>query len=173
MDIGSRVMHQRHGVCTVVDRRTREVGDQRIEYLVLDVQQPEDAVAGDLTLMVSVEEAESQLRPACDPAVARAALAALSDGEDSPIASADNWRAVAARGDSLLGSDDLVGQARLVRDLERDDAESGLSGTLKRLRDRALRQVAGEIGLALGWDRDRAVEEIAAGIHGDATSHAA
>lgn len=153
-------VHPIHGICRRIGTQTRDVGDETRTYVELRVDaSPSGRPA--LSVLLPEEEILEHVRETVEPSVAKAALAAFKDGQDSPIVTAGSWRARVARAEKAINNGDLVRLARVYRDLELRHADRGLSNTERQVADKIHDLIAGELVGALDWDIDRAVSEIA------------
>lgn len=154
-------VHPIHGICRKIGTQTRDVGNEKRTYVELRVDaSPSGRPA--LSVLLPEEEILEHVRETVEPSVAKAALAAFNDGEESPIVNAGSWRARVARAEAAINDGDLARLARVYRDMELRHADRGLSNTERQVTDKIHDLIAGELVGAFGWDVDRAVTEIAA-----------
>jgi RNA polymerase-interacting CarD/CdnL/TRCF family regulator len=156
-----RYVHPRHGICRVIGRQERKVGDGMRTYVELQVDASPTGRAA-LTMLLPEDELLEHVRQIVSDDVAEAALAALADDQPSAIDGASSWRARVAKAETTLDGGDLVELARVLRDFAIQDADSGLSNSERRMADHIRDLVVGELVGAKDWDVDHAVEVVEA-----------
>lgn len=154
-----RYVHPRHGICRVIGRQERKVGDGMRTYVELQVDASPTGRAA-LTMLLPEDELLEHVRQIVSDDVAEAALAALTDDQPSAIDGATSWRARVAKAETTLDAGDLVELARVLRDFAIQDADSGLSNSERRMADHIRDLVVGELVGAKDWSVDRAVEVV-------------
>lgn len=153
-------VHPIHGICRKIGTQVRDFGDESRTYVELRVDaSPSGRPA--LSVLLPEEEILEHVRETVEPAVAKAAMAAFQDGQDSPIVTAGSWRSRVARSEAAINEGDLVKLARVYRDLELRHADRGLSNTERQTADKIHDLIVGELVGAFGWEVDRAVSEVA------------
>lgn len=153
-------VHPLHGICRVVGTQERTIGGEHRTYVELRVDASPSGRAA-LSMLLPQDQLLDHVRETSEPAEAKAALVALTDGEPSRVASASSWRSRVARTDQVADSGDLVEMARAYRDLEHRDRERGLSSTERRSADRVHDLIVGELVGAMDWTVERAVQAVA------------
>lgn len=156
-----RYVHPRHGICRVIGRQERQVGDGMRTYVELQVDASPSGRAA-LTMLLPEDELHEHVRDIAPEALADEALAAITDREPSALHGASSWRARVAKAEAALEEGDLVELARVLRDFEVQDADAGLSNSERRIADHIRDLVVGELVGAKGWTVDHAVEVVAA-----------
>lgn len=156
-------VHPIHGICRKIGTQERDFGDETRTYVELRVDaSPSGRPA--LSVLLPEDEILQHVRETVEPSIAKAALAALRDGEPSPIQTASSWRARVARAESAMNDGDLVMLANVYRDLEQRHADRGLSNTERQVADKIHDLIVGELVGAFGWEVDRAVSEVASNL---------
>lgn len=154
-----RYVHPRHGICRVIGRQERKVGDGMRTYVELEVDASPTGRAA-LTMLLPEDELLEHVRQIVSDDVAEAALAALTDDDPSAIDGASSWRARVAKAETTLDGGDLVELARVLRDFAVQDADAGLSNSERRMADHIRDLVVGELVGAKDWSVDHAVEVV-------------
>lgn len=154
-----RYVHPRHGICSVLGRQDRQVGDDVKTYVELRVDASPSGRAG-LTMLLPEDELLDHVREVASVATADAALKALGDDTPSLMEGASSWRARVAKAETAMEDGDLVELAHVLRDFAIQDAESGLSNSERRVADHIRDLVVGELVGAKGWSVDQAVEAV-------------
>jgi RNA polymerase-interacting CarD/CdnL/TRCF family regulator len=155
-----RYVHPRHGICRVLGRQERTVGDGTRTYVELQVDASPSGRAA-LTMLLPEDELMEHVREVASTEVAEAALKAMKDRKMSVIDGASSWRVRVAKAEAAIEDGDLVELGRVLRDLVRQDHASGLSNSERRVADHVRDLVVGELVGALGWT----VEEAAAAVN--------
>ena len=148
-EIGEGVVHPVRGAGHITDIEYQTIGGEPRKYYVIDM------VAGDMKLLVPVENAEEiGLRRKVDPAKAERLLAAVS-APAQLLPKEPKERHVMLG--SILSGEDMVRKAEGLRDLgwrrHRQRLPAGDESAFRRLRH----LLAGEIALALGVGFDEAL----------------
>lgn len=159
MSTDERYVHPRHGICRVIGRQDRQVGDATRTYVELQVDASPSGRAA-LTMLLPEDELLEHVREVAGTDAADAALAALTDEVASRLDGADSWRARVARAESTADEGDLEEMARVVRDFAIQDADSGLSNSERRVAEHVKDLVVGELVGAMGWSVEDAVEAV-------------
>ena len=154
-----RYVHPRHGICRVLGRTERQVGDETKVYVELQVDASPTGRAA-LTMLLPEDELLEHVREVGDEDAAELALAALTDDEPSAITGAESWRARVAKAETAVDEGELTELARVLRDFAVQDAESGLSNSERRVADHVRDLVVGELVGAMDWTVDEAVEAV-------------
>lgn len=154
-----RYVHPRHGICRVLGRTERQVGDHSKVYVELKVDASPSGRAA-LTMLLPEDELLDHVREVSDEEAGEVALAALVDDEPSPITDAGTWRARVAKAEAAVDEGDLTELARVLRDFAVQDAESGLSNSERRVADHVRDLVVGELVGAMDWTVEEAVEAV-------------
>ena len=154
-----RYVHPRHGICRVIGRQERKVGDGMRTYVELQVDASPSGRAA-LTMLLPEDELLEHVRQIAPEKTADAALDALTDREPSDLEGASSWRARVAKAESSMEGGDLVELARVLRDFAVQDADSGLSNSERRVADHIRDLVVGELVGAKEWTVEHAVEVV-------------
>lgn len=154
-----RYVHPRHGICRVLGRQERQVGDGTRVYVELQVDASPTGRAA-LTMLLPEDELLDHVREVAAEEVGEAALQALTDNHPSTVSGAENWRARVAKAEAAVEEGDMVELARVLRDLEAQDAETGLSNSERRVADHVRDLVVGELVGAMDWTVEQAVEAV-------------
>lgn len=154
-----RYVHPRHGICRVLGRTERQVGDETKVYVELQVDASPSGRAA-LTMLMPEDELLEHVREVSDEEAGQVALAALTDDEPSVITGAATWRARVAKAESAVDEGDLTELSRVLRDFAIQDAESGLSNSERRVADHVRDLVVGELVGAMDWSVEEAVEAV-------------
>ncbi|MEE8600999.1 CarD family transcriptional regulator [Euzebya tangerina] len=148
---GDHVVHQVHGPGTVIEVTTRDMPGGPREYVSLQL--------ATMTLLVPLDEVDdSGLRQPIDAADAHSIIELLGkESLDDP-----GHRARRSRNRSRIASGEAEGLAKVVRSLKALRQESGrpLRYADKNHLRQALRQLVGELALALGIDETEAEEMV-------------
>lgn len=154
-----RYVHPRHGICRVLGRQNRTVGDGTRTYVELQVEASPSGRAA-LTMLLPEDELMDHVREVASKSVAEAALKAMTDRKASVIEGAASWRVRVAKAETAIEDGDLVELGRVLRDLVKQDHDSGLSNSERRVADHVRDLVVGELVGAMAWS----VEEAAAAV---------
>lgn len=152
LKVGDIVAYPPHGVGRVTAREKRVVLGTKQEVVVL-------ALDDDLSVTLTLDRAQEQVRPLLDEAGIRAVQETLR--EDSPF-SDDVWAKRLKDGQAKLRSGDPRELAEIVRDGARREhrmtssGNSKLSTSERALWVKARELLSGEIGLVRGVDRAEA-----------------
>lgn len=154
-----RYVHPRHGICHVLGRQERKVGDGTRVYVELQVDASPSGRAA-LTMLLPEDELLDHVREVAERDVAQAALDALADDQPSVIGDSPTWRARVAKAEAAVDDGDLVELARVLRDLEAHDSASGLSNSERRVTDHVRDLVVGELIGAMNWSLEEAMDAV-------------
>lgn len=154
-----RYVHPRHGICRVLGRQDRQVGDAVKTYVELRVDASPSGRAA-LTMLLPEEELLDHVREVASVATADAAVAALADDQPSPLEGAASWRARVAKAETSMEDGDLIELAHVLRDFAIQDAQTGLSNSERRIADHIRDIVVGELVGAKDLTVDEAVEVV-------------
>lgn len=154
-----RYVHPRHGICRVIGRQERAVGDGVRTYVELQVDASPSGRAA-LTMLLPEDELHEHVRDIVPERTADAALRAITSTTPSIMQGAPSWRARVAKAETALEEGDLIELARVLRDFAVHDADSGLSNSERRVADHLRDLVVGELVGAKGWTVDQALEAV-------------
>ena len=157
--VGEVVVYPHHGAAVIEDIETREMGGEKLEYLVLHINQ------SDLVVRVPIKNADNVgVRDVVGKEGLEKVFSVLRD-ED--VEEAGNWSRRYKANQERLASGDINKVAEVVRDLWRRDQDRGLSAGEKRMLGKARTILVGELALAKPVDEKKAdtmMEEIDATI---------
>ncbi|MCZ9309791.1 CarD family transcriptional regulator [Corynebacterium uberis] len=151
--VGDVVVYPHHGAAVIDDIEHREIGGEKLEYLVLSINQ------SDLVVRVPVKNAELVgVRDVVGDEGLRKVFGVL---RETDVEEAGNWSRRYKANQERLASGDVNKVAEVVRDLWRRDQDRGLSAGEKRMLAKARQILVGEIALADTEDKKRADEFLA------------
>jgi CarD family transcriptional regulator len=151
-DVGDTLVLAHHGVGTVVERRVRDLGGGRREYLTVELQRRS------MTVRIPTAALDrARLRPVASQAELRRCLNTL---EAAPQAPPGNWANRRKEARSKIGSGDPHQLAELVRDLAHLGSAKPLAANDHGLYTTARELLESELAVALELDRPAAAAEI-------------
>jgi CarD family transcriptional regulator len=151
-DVGDALVLAHHGVGTVVERRVRDLGGGRREYLTVELQRRS------MTVRIPTAALDgTRLRPVASPAELRRCLNTLGA---TPQAAAGNWANRRKEALSKIGSGDPRRLAEVVRDLAHLGSAKPLAANDRGLYATARELLESELAVALELDRPAAAAEI-------------
>ena len=157
--VGEVVVYPHHGAAVIEDIEERQMGGEKLEYLVLHINQ------SDLVVRVPIKNAKNVgVRDVVGKEGLEKVFSVLRD-ED--VEEAGNWSRRYKANQERLASGDINKVAEVVRDLWRRDQDRGLSAGEKRMLGKARTILVGELALAKPVDEKKAdtmMEEIDATI---------
>ena len=157
--VGEVVVYPHHGAAVIEDIEERQMGGEKLEYLVLHINQ------SDLVVRVPIKNADNVgVRDVVGKEGLEKVFSVLRD-ED--VEEAGNWSRRYKANQERLASGDINKVAEVVRDLWRRDQDRGLSAGEKRMLGKARTILVGELALAKPVDEKKAdtmMEEIDATI---------
>lgn len=157
--VGEVVVYPHHGVAVIEDIEERQMGGEKLEYLVLHINQ------SDLVVRVPIKNAKNVgVRDVVGKEGLEKVFSVLRE-ED--VEEAGNWSRRYKANQERLASGDINKVAEVVRDLWRRDQGKGLSAGEKRMLGKARHILVGELALAKPVDEKKAdtmLEEIDATI---------
>ena len=157
--VGEVVVYPHHGAAVIEDIEERQMGGEKLEYLVLHINQ------SDLVVRVPIKNAKNVgVRDVVGKEGLEKVLSVLRE-ED--VEEAGNWSRRYKANQERLASGDINKVAEVVRDLWRRDQGKGLSAGEKRMLGKARHILVGELALAKPVDEKKAdtmLEEIDATI---------
>ena len=146
--VGQTVVHPHHGAAVVDQFEERELHGEKQRYVVLRLEE------NDLTLKVPSGRCEEVgIREVIDEDDVADILEVL---EGEPDTSNKHWARRLKRNQRRMRSGDPMQVAEVVRDLAAKDQTKGLSPAEKRLRDKAMLMLCGELAAATKTDLERA-----------------
>lgn len=138
--VGDVVVYPHHGAAHIKDIETREIGGEKLEYLVLAINQ------SDLVVRVPIKNAEMVgVRDVVGDEGLKTIFGML---RMTDVEEAGNWSRRYKANQERLASGDVTKVAEVVRDLWRRDQGKGLSAGEKRMLTKARQIIVGEIALA-------------------------
>lgn len=157
--VGEVVVYPHHGAAVIEDIEEREMGGEKLEYLVLHINQ------SDLVVRVPIKNAKSVgVRDVVGKEGLEKVFSVLRE-ED--VEEAGNWSRRYKANQERLASGNINKVAEVVRDLWRRDQGKGLSAGEKRMLGKARHILVGELALAKPIDEKKAdtmMEEVNATI---------
>ena len=157
--VGEVVVYPHHGAAVIEDIEERQMGGEKLEYLVLHINQ------SDLVVRVPIKNAKNVgVRDVVGKGGLEKVFSVLRE-ED--VEEAGNWSRRYKANQERLASGDINKVAEVVRDLWRRDQGKGLSAGEKRMLGKARHILVGELALAKPVDEKKAdtmLEEIDATI---------
>ena len=157
--VGEVVVYPHHGAAVIEDIEERQMGGEKLEYLVLHINQ------SDLVVRVPIKNAKNVgVRDVVGKEGLEKVFSVLRE-ED--VEEAGNWSRRYKANQERLASGDINKVAEVVRDLWRRDPGKGLSAGEKRMLGKARHILVGERALAKPVDEKKAdtmLEEIDATI---------
>ena len=157
--VGEVVVYPHHGAAVIEDIEERQMGGEKLEYLVLHINQ------SDLVVRVPIKNAKNVgVRDVVGKEGLEKVFSVLRE-ED--VEEAGNWSRRYKANQERLASGDINKVAEVVRDLWRRDQGKGLSAGEKRMLGKARHILVGELALAKPVDEEKAdtmLEEIDATI---------
>lgn len=153
--VGEVVVYPHHGAARIADIEQREIGGEKLDYLVLQILQ------SDLEVRVPVKNTELVgVREVVNEEGLQKVFSVL---RESDVEEAGNWSRRYKANQERLASGDINKVAEVVRDLWRRDQGKGLSAGEKRMLGKARQILVGELALAEPVDETK-VAEMEAGI---------
>ena len=157
--VGEVVVYPHHGAAVIEDIEERQMGGEKLEYLVLHINQ------SDLVVRVPIKNAKNVgVRDVVGKEGLEKVFSVLRE-ED--VEEAGNWSRRYKANQERLASGDINKVAEVVRDLWRRVQGKGLSAGEKRMLGKARHILVGELALAKPVDEKKAdtmLEEIDATI---------
>lgn len=146
--VGQTVVHPHHGAAVVDEFEERELHGEPQRYVVLRLDED------DLTLKVPSGLCEEVgIREVIDSDDVDEVLTVL---QGEPDTSNKHWARRLKRNQRRMRSGDPAQVAKVVRDLAAKDQVKGLSPAEKRLRDKAMIMLCGELAVAINADLEGA-----------------
>ncbi|MCX2163500.1 CarD family transcriptional regulator [Corynebacterium auriscanis] len=142
--VGDTVVYPHHGAAVIEGIEQREFKGEKVDYLVLRINQ------GDLSVRVPAANAEKVgVRDVVGEEGLRKVFSVL---RETDVEEAGNWSRRYKANQERLTSGDVNKVAEVVRDLWRRDQDRGLSAGEKRMLAKARQILVGELALAEGVD---------------------
>jgi CarD family transcriptional regulator len=151
--VGDKVVHRVHGAGIITGKRERQLTKTPHRYFVIEMVGPHS------TLMVPIDKAEQCLRSVSKTATLRRLLMDKLAGQPSQLPK--DYRERAAQIENKLKSGETRKWIEVVRDLTHRREQGRKSQIDRRLLDRAMHVLAGELALAQGIDPEKAEIHIA------------
>ncbi|MSS83223.1 CarD family transcriptional regulator [Actinomycetaceae bacterium WB03_NA08] len=150
--VGETVVYPHHGAAEIVEIKQRELGGEKVEYLVLHVAQ------SDLEIEVPSKNVDLVgVREVVDDAGVEHVLDVLRAVD---VEEPSNWSRRFKANQEKIATGNIVRVSEVVRDLSRRDADKGLSAGEKRMLTKARQILVSELKLARDVDEDEATEEL-------------
>jgi CarD family transcriptional regulator len=150
--VGHKVIHFAQGAGVITDKREMQITETSKCYLVIDM------IGSDSTLMIPADKAEQRLRPVCKRTALRRLL--TSELADEPKKLPKDYKKRKKHIESKLKSGETKEWVEVVRDLTHRDEQKSLSTGDRKLLDRAVDLLSGELALAQGIDQEEAVSRL-------------
>ncbi|OFS21932.1 CarD family transcriptional regulator [Corynebacterium sp. HMSC04H06] len=157
--VGEVVVYPHHGAAVIEDIEQREMGGEKLEYLVLHINQSD--------LVVRVPSKNAKKVGVRDVVGKEGLEKVFSVLREEDVEEAGNWSRRYKANQERLASGDINKVAEVVRDLWRRDQDRGLSAGEKRMLVKARQILVGELALAKPVDdakADKMMDEINATI---------
>lgn len=151
--VGDKVMHRIHGAGVITEKKEMQVTDRPTCYFVIDV------LGSRSTLMVPTDKAERRLRPVSKMATLRRLLTNRLAGQPGKLPK--NYKKRAGQIKDKLKSGRVKAWIEVVRDLIHRDEQKPLSRGDRKLLDRAMDLLSGELALAQGIEQEKAETQLA------------
>ncbi|WP_291314057.1 CarD family transcriptional regulator [Corynebacterium sp. UBA2622] len=146
--VGEVVVYPHHGAARIADIEQREIGGEKLDFLVLNILQ------SDLEVRVPVKNTE--LVGVRDVVNEEGLQKVFSVLRETDVEEAGNWSRRYKANQERLASGDINKVAEVVRDLWRRDQGKGLSAGEKRMLGKARQVLVGELALAQPVDEKKA-----------------
>ena len=149
--VGEVVVYPHHGAARIADIEQREIGGEKLDYLVLQILQ------SDLEVRVPIKNTELVgVREVVNEEGLQKVFSVL---RETDVEEAGNWSRRYKANQERLASGDINKVAEVVRDLWRRDQGKGLSAGEKRMLGKARQILVGELALAEPVD-EKKVEDM-------------
>ena len=148
--VGEVVVYPHHGAARIADIEQREIGGEKLDYLVLQILQ------SDLEVRVPIKNTE--LVGVRGVVNEEGLLKVFSVLREADVEEAGNWSRRYKANQERLASGDINKVAEVVRDLWRRDQGKGLSAGEKRMLGKARQILVGELALAEPVDEEKVSE---------------
>lgn len=146
--VGEVVVYPHHGAARITDIEEREMGGEKLEFLVLKILQ------SDLEVRVPIKNTE--MVGVRDVVGKEGLEKVFSVLRETDVEEAGNWSRRYKANQERLASGDINKVAEVVRDLWRRDQDRGLSAGEKRMLGKARQILVGELALAQPVDEEKA-----------------
>jgi CarD family transcriptional regulator len=150
--VGDKVIHCSQGAGIITEKKEMQVTEAPKSYFVIRM------IGSDSTLMVPLDKAEERLRPACKGAVLRRLL--MDELVDEPQKLPQDYKERRKHIESKLKSGETKEWVEVVRDLMHRDEQRSLSTGDRKLLDRAIDLLSGELALAQEVDQAEAISRL-------------
>ncbi|MBV7281953.1 MULTISPECIES: CarD family transcriptional regulator [unclassified Corynebacterium] len=148
--VGDTVVYPHHGAARIEAMEQRQMGDDVLDFLVLQILQSD--------LVVRVPAKNVELVGVRDVVGDEGLRKVFSVLRDMDVEEAGNWSRRYKANQERLASGDVNKVAEVVRDLWRRDQDRGLSAGEKRMLAKARQILVGELALAKELDESKAEE---------------
>jgi CarD family transcriptional regulator len=154
--VGDRVVYPHHGAAFIKRKETREMADEKVEYLVLEM------VHGDLVLRVPSHKAEEVgMRPPISEADVEDLFRLIGKRD---VREPSNWSRRFKNHQEKMKSGDVYQVAEVVRNLALREKGKGLSTAEKSMLERARGILVSELSFALNVTEDDALVKLEKGL---------
>lgn len=150
--VGETVVYPHHGAATIEEITTRELGGEKVEYLVLRISQSD--------LVIQVPASNVDLVGVRDVVDDKGVEEVLDVLREENVEEPSNWSRRYKANQEKIATGDIVRVSEVVRDLSRRDADKGLSAGEKRMLSKARQILISELALARGIDEEGAIAHL-------------
>lgn len=162
--VGETVVYPHHGAAVIEDIEHREIGGDKLEFLVLQILQSD--------LVVRVPSKNAELVGVRDVVGEEGLQKVFGVLREEDVEEAGNWSRRYKANQERLASGDVNKVAEVVRDLWRRDQDRGLSAGEKRMLAKARQILVGELALAETVD-DKKADDVLAQVDATIERHRA
>ena len=149
---GDQVIHFAHGAGVIIEKKEMQITDTPHCYLVIQM------LGSKSTLMVTTDRAKECLRPVSERAMLRRLL--TSELADEPGELPQDYKQRIKHVENKLKSGETKEWIGVVRDLTCREEQGPLSSSDRRLLDRAIDLLSGELSLAYGLPQEEAMSHL-------------
>ena len=151
--VGDEVVHRVHGAGIITEKKEMQITETSNRYFVIEM--PES----DSTLMVPTDKAGQRLRPVSKMTTLRRLLTDTLTGQPNKLP--NDYKERREQVDSELKSGEIRKWIEVVRDLTHRREQGRRSKIDRRLLERTMHLLAGELALAQGIDPEKAESRLA------------
>jgi CarD family transcriptional regulator len=151
--VGDKVVHRVHGAGIITTKKEMQLTETSNRYFVIEM--PES----DSTLMVPTNDAGQRLRPVSEVATLRRLLTDILTGQPNKLPK--DYKKRAEQINIKLKSGKTKKWIEVIRDLNHRKEQGRKSKVDKRLLERAMHLLVGELAMAQGIDHEKAESRLA------------
>jgi len=151
--VGDKVVHRVHGAGIITGKKEMQITKTSNRYLVIEMS------GSDSTLMVPTNEAGQRLRPVSKMTTLRRLLTDILTGQPNKLPK--DYKKRAEQINVKLKSGKTKRWIEVVRDLTHRREQGRKSKVDKRLLERAMHLLVGELAMAQGIDHEKAESRLA------------